>query len=494
MGSSKGDEFRDLLRERGKKDLYFLCKGVLGNHKLAPHVHKPLSDFQSNLEFRRKCTVMPRGFYKTTVCTIGHSVQLIINDPNITILWVNETQANVRRFLRKMKSYFERNEVFKWLYPEVIPDFKTVKRWSADEMEVPRDQDSAEATIEVMGLGAKTSRHFRRIKFDDLVSVAAADSQALMDKAKDELAYAEPLCTNPAEDYVDYIGTRWGNDDVINHGMEEALFDAIYTKSAETGGKPLFPEQYNLARLAEIKRRIGPYKYSMLYLNDPYDESLSDFKEEWLKWYQLDGYLSEMYGEIILRVPGKSKAIRRQQLDVTMVVDPARSKRRTDDRTSITVVGSLDGDRYLLEAWADHCRPEETVAKLVSFYKVWRPRTVAFETVAFQFMLKDEFQKVRDKERLDIGIIELKTPTNIPKEARIRGLEPEFFAGHFYVRKEQTDFLDEYRKFPTGRLKDILDGLSYHRQIWRTRRDPELERQLELEEEFMLAQRPASGY
>lgn len=492
------DEMREVLRERGKRDLYFLAKGVLGFHKMVPHLHKPAADFMSDLGSKRKLGVLPRGFYKTSLWTMADSVRLIINDRNTSILIVNETQSNARKFLRKIKSFFERNDVFKWLYPEVIPDFSKVKRWSADEMEVPRTEDWAEATIEVMGLGAKTSRHFPRIKFDDLVSVAAADSPALMDKAKDEVAYAEPLLRDPAEDYIDYVGTRWGNDDVINHLIEEGLFDTPYfLKRAIEDGKAIFPEQYNLQRLADLARRLGPYKYSTLYLNDPFDEMMADFKESWLRWYSLDEFTSERFGEFILRLEDSEKALRRGDLDVTMVVDPARSKRRTDCRTAITVVGSTqDGknDRFLLDAWAKHARPAEVIKQLIHLYKVWRPRTVGFETVAFQFMLKEEFDKQVDKQRLEISVRELKTPTNIPKEARIRGLEPEFFNNRFYVRRDQTDFLDEYRKFPTGRFVDILDSLAYHKQLWRANYSPVHEREYEMEEAMMLAARPAAGY
>jgi hypothetical protein len=492
------DEMRETLRERGKRDLYFLAKGVLGFHKMVPHLHKPAADFMARPDLRRRLGVLPRGFYKTSLWTMADSVRLLINDRNTAILIVNETQANARRFLRKIKSFFERNDVFRWLYPEVIPDFSTVKRWSADEMEIPRTEDWAEASIEVMGLGAKTSRHYPRIKFDDLVSVEAAASQTLMDKAKDEIAYAEPLLRNPAEDYIDYIGTRWGNDDVINHILEECLFEEPYfLKRAIEDGKPIFPEQYSMQRLKEIERRLGPYKFSTLYMNDPFDDALADFKEPWLKWYELDEFASAQYGEFIIRMDDNRRAIRRSELDVTMVVDPARSKLRTADRTGITVVGSTqDGRnmRFLLEAWAKHARPAEVISKLIELYRVWRPRVVGFETVAFQFMLKDEFVKQRDKHRLEISVRELKTPSNIPKEARIRGLEPDFCGSSFYVRKDQTDFLDEYRKFPTGRYKDLLDSLAYHKQLWRTEFSPERNRQFEMEEQMVLALRPAAGY
>lgn len=489
------EEVRENLRERGKADLYFLSKGILGFTKMTPHLHRPIGMFLNDLRPHRKLLVLPRGFYKTSLATISHSVQLVIRDPNTTILIVNETQQNARRFLRKIQSVFERNEVFKWLYPEVIPDFAKVRRWSADEMQVPRELDYPEATIECMGMGAKTSRHFRHIKLDDLVSVAAAESQAVMDKAKDELAYAEPLLVNPAEDYIDYIGTRWGNDDVINHGIEEGLFDAQMIKQARMNGQPIFPEQYNDVRLREMERRIGPYKFSMLYQNDPYDEALADFRLEWLRWYEVDNHWSEQYGEIIIRVEGSREPIKVRLLDITMIVDPAKGRKKTDSRTAMTVVGQdMKGRKFILDAWAEHASPQRVVQQFVYLWDVWRPRTCGVESVGFQFMLADEFKKVRDAKRLDIGITELKTPTNVTKETRIRGLQPNFFRNEFYARRDQADLIDEYKKFPTGRHKDIMDSLAYHPQIWRAFRSPAVEQQFYVEEQAALAARPAGGY
>jgi hypothetical protein len=284
---------------------------------------------------------------------------------------------------------------------------------------------------------------------------------------------------------------------VINHGIEENLFDSQLILSARENGKPLFPEQYNDERLRELERRLGPYKYNTLYLNDPYDESMTDFKTEWLNYYDIDEHYSAMYGEIILRVAKTREAIKRRNLDVTVCVDPARSKVRTACRTAITVVGSEithKQRRFLLDAVAGFWSPQETVKHCIDLCKVWRPRGIGFEEVGFQFMLKDEFERARQAARLEVGLLELKTPTNVIKESRIRGLQPDFFRGDFYVREDQTDFLDEYRKFPTGRHVDILDSLAYHPQLWNRSRPMAIELADYAAEDADLAERPAWGY
>ena len=68
---------------------------------------------------------------------------------------------------------------------------------------------------------------------------------------------------------------------------------------------------------------------------------------------------------------------------------------------------------------------------------------------------------------------ELKTPkTANAKLIRIESLGPMFERGEFWVNEVgASEFIDEYKSYPAGRLRDILDTLGYGPQVWNKDQD-----------------------
>ena len=94
----------DLLRQKGKENLYIFNKFVLGvdtgNNKvpLAPF-HKELCKTVQDSKDKKKLILVPRMHLKSTLATVGYSVFRIINDPNIRILILSATYQNAVDFV-----------------------------------------------------------------------------------------------------------------------------------------------------------------------------------------------------------------------------------------------------------------------------------------------------------------------------------------------------------------------------------------------------------
>ena len=146
-------EVWESMRYLGKSNLYYLCKVILGYDLLVPHVHMPMCEFADTVKALRRLKLMPRTHYKTTIWTIGQTIKDIINDPNITILLIADTGTNASRFMREIQQHFEMNEMFRWLYPEIIPENFTKAIWSQTEMIVPRTKVRREPTVDAIGAG-----------------------------------------------------------------------------------------------------------------------------------------------------------------------------------------------------------------------------------------------------------------------------------------------------------------------------------------------------
>ena len=74
------------LARKGRDDLFWLCKNVLGYDRVRQKPHQELITWINRSKKRTKLILMPRGSFKSSVITIGHTIQKIIQNPNIRIL------------------------------------------------------------------------------------------------------------------------------------------------------------------------------------------------------------------------------------------------------------------------------------------------------------------------------------------------------------------------------------------------------------------------
>ena len=72
----------------------------------------------------------------------------------------------------------------------------------------------------------------------------------------------------------------------------------------------------------------------------------------------------------------------------------------------------------------------------------------------------------REKGLPNIPVEEIASHGRQKKESRIYGLEPYFRRKQFYILAEHENFLSEYQHFPRGILRDVLDALSFQRDVW----------------------------
>ena len=189
------EDLRERMGELGRTSLFFLCKVILGYKDMNAHVHGPMCNFSDQtLSYLRRLKLMPRTHFKTTVWTIGESIRDIITDPNIRILMIADTSRNAERFLQEVQQHFQFNEVFRWLYTDIIPENFNTVRWSTTEMIVNRSLIAREPTIDAIGaLGGSESRHYNIIRADDLITEKAIRSDVEMDKIIDWAGGLESL-------------------------------------------------------------------------------------------------------------------------------------------------------------------------------------------------------------------------------------------------------------------------------------------------------------
>src|SRR5574342_451674 len=462
INTSDSEEVRQALRAKAKTSTFFMAKAVIGFKDITLHTHGPMCKFIDGPE-RRKLGLAPRDHLKTSVWTIANSLVRVVRNPNIRILLGNETATNASHFLRRIQAVFERNQIFRWLFPELIPDFNARgTKWSETEMCINRTEDYPESTIEAIGVGgAVVSRHYDLIKLDDLVGKEASESEQVMLKTIDWYIYVESLLNDPVYSEIENYGTRWGYNDLHRWAQENedpAITATFFRSCYNDDGSPLWPERFPLEALQRLRRKLGSFKFSCQYLNDPKDPDTNSFDRRWLRFFRLSGYKCLIDGDPSIDWLGMHRTLR---------IDPAISD---DDQAcdSAIVVDGVDrfNRKFLLEVWNGHVQPSELIAKTFELAEHWPVDAIGVESVAFSKVFKFLFEEHMVRNGIDYPIAELRPDTKKSKKARIRGIQPMFERGEVYVQNTQDSFLQQYEEFPTGRLMDVLDAFAYGPQMW----------------------------
>lgn len=446
----QGVDNKENLAKLGRANLYFFARGILGYDWMVPHVHLGLCNFLQSYH-PRKSVVLPRGFLKTTVCSTAYPIWRAVNDPNVRFLIVQNKADNARKIIQAIRMIFEKNQLFREVYPEIIPNFRKV-RWSDSAAEVRRDAGHPEATFEPAGIAsAVTSRHYDVIIEDDIISaekddmtgIEAIPSRESVEKAIGWHKLATSLLANPKDGEILNVGTRWAKFDVVEHILtEQADYYKFFHMSAlDENGAPVYPERFDMETLNRIKADQGTYIFSTQYLNSPIDEDSMVFLPDWIKFYE--------------REP--------EGLTNYIIVDPAISEKRKADFSCVMCVG-MDGTGsiYVLEYVRKKINPSQLIDEIFKMASRRMPvARVIIETVAYQKALAHFFEKEKIVRGVPLRVEEVTPGRGESKDLRIRSLQPIAELGRLFIKPHHTELYKEIIDFPYGATDDIIDALAY---------------------------------
>ena len=514
------------LRRKCKNDLFFLCRGPLEYTKLSPRFHGSLTGWlEENRSAQYRMLLLARGHYKTTVSTIGDSIQMALPNvadiqehpyclgPNVKILIAHEVRETAADFLFELTAAFTRKPILMALFEECIPK-RNVERLNKWALELPRTQHHKEATFNTIGSGgAAQGGHYNWLKLDDLVGEKARDSETVMKRTLTWFDNINSLLTELEIDGWDLTGTRWAYSDVYSHAIERYGLNLsgsvtnclapkdierngqgllkVYARGAIENGLPVFPEQFPLETLAVLRK--NRLVWAAQYANNPLESGLNEFT--WpMKFYNVDsqGNIAVFTGD------ESSPSFKRYQneLDICILTDPSMGESELADETGIIVTGTdRRSNIFILETVKKRLRPPEYVDELYRLYFRYRPRIISIEEVNFSGIYKYWIEDKSTETRVHLPIRPYKPGNQRSKDGRIRGLAHFFSAGQFYCQEGMHDLRDEYEQFPMGKSKHLLDALAQGPEFWQDGvSESDRERQREIEDEITDSRCIQTGY
>lgn len=512
----------------GKRSaLWFLTAEVLGLKNLipmTPQAHYGMCLFAEGAtgipeidEARIHLLQVARGFGKSAIVTGGLPILRLLRNPDYAIGIGNETQDMADRFLAQIKLQFEQNDLFRALFPEVVPTNFHDTVWSASKIVTNRTRPRPDPSVMSAGVGAtKTGTHMDEWIIDDLLSRKQAENALRgyfteIEATNRWVTQLPPLLSSPERDPITFIGTPWYDGDsydfIIRYfgNVPEEVEDleawlaenalhriwqltlpdgtkqqiplmrvgdiAIFRRPALENGRSIFPERWTTEELHTMAARPeNAAFFSANYLLNPTAGHASEFDDEWLRQYDLQ-YSTVDAQNFQVMVRGKEGEPRyhpKSAFTFLMSVDPAFGKKRSNARTAIPVIGILGQEVFLFEDFAAHGMGTYDIAnKIIDFYLVYKPTKVFVETITGQKALIEPIQREalrRLKHKLPIEEIPMQTKA---KDFRIYGLQDYFKTGRFFcLRGGHLTFKSEYRAFPRGALRDVLDAITFQMDEW----------------------------
>lgn len=447
------------LRGYSEKSFYFFTRAVCGFDWLVPHIHKPLCDSLQNPDNNKIRVLFPRGWLKSTICSIAYPIWCATRDSSFRSLLVQNTFTNACNKLSVIRGMFERNELFRVMYPELLPDKHCT--WKNEALCVSRGKELDASTFEAAGTGTQvTSRHYNLIVEDDTVAPDFSDLQESnvcptkedVNKAIGWHRLAMPLLVNMGTDEIIVVGTRWFEKDLLSWVKEnEPQYKSIVMSAEGPGGinDPVYPERFNTDVLEGLKASLGPYMYSCLMLNKPLRSDDMIFMDEWFRFYE-----TEPLGLITYTT-------------VDPAGDPEDSKGDPDYNVVMTCGKDIhDGRIFVLDYSREKCSPGKLIDLIFEHVQKWHPVRVGVETVAYQKSLQ-YWLREKMKARSEYFVIESITNNRRSKNARVTGLQPLFSNGVVFLRPWMSELRNELLAFPFGAYDDLPDALSMQLEMWR---------------------------
>lgn len=481
------------IAERCKRDLFFLCKEILAidgsliteyTHRELCEMTRPLlPNYDSSVEApvvklktryrlqkdedgnpvkdellsdqfdpkRNKLHIeMPRGTFKSSIVTIGFTLQYILNDPDARILIDSETYSKAKNFLAEIKGHLEDNtkfrEIFKSIhgvYPDEGKKNPSV-RWTDNAVDLAcRTIKRKEPSISCSGIDRSINgMHFDLIIGDDLHSEKNVTNKDQIDQVIEHykllFSLLDPGCP------LIIIGTRWDYQDLYQYILEnERHRYNIIIRSAIEDGELLFPERLTEDFLEEQKKTQGNYIFSCQYMNNPVDDETATFKQS---------YFRHTNWELVKDRP----------INWYVSVDPSQEGPYSD-YAAFTLVGmDHQQELYVRQVHRAKMNYSEIVNLMFDWHVKYKPQRMALETIATQksieYILNDE-QKNRGI-WLPVQIIKSRTAS---KELRIQALAPYYENHRVHHIKEANQIADleyELLHFPKGTHDDVIDSLA----------------------------------
>lgn len=499
-------------RWRGRTDTLWLANEVLGYRDICESFHRPMIDFlqpfpmptidvalqadkitETSVEYTpwlnlynlphdytRRLLIDQRGSMKTTLNCMVHTIQWILNFPDIA---VGIFQANLdkgRDILREIKGHFQFNEVFREIYPDYCPQRRVDDWGTQDSFLLPnRTKIRKEPTVKVASIekGAAGS-HFDIMKFSDIVDESNSETETQLKKITSAFFQRENLLVK-LEGWIDVEGTRYDYQDlygvIIDRWLnldgkspdyqkhwkvflrgcylrEDVTYTPLdlakeYRKDDKGKRVPAFPERFPLEAL-ERQEAEDPIQFANQRLQDP---SALEGEQTYFPFHKFRTISQQDFAKVPVAF-------------YTVTVDTASTQNQRSHNSVITTCAwDWAGRCYVRDVRLGKLQQDEIIHHLFDLHKRFKPTDIAIEETEYVKGMKPALARYQDTMKIYLPLKFIPRDTNLSKQDRIRNtLRPWWMLGEI-IFLDNLSCLEhiktELKRFPKW-MDDFLDTLA----------------------------------
>jgi predicted phage terminase large subunit-like protein len=424
--------------------------------------------------------MIARGHLKSSIVTVGYTIQCILNDFNTRILISNVKWKNAQNFLNQIKYYLTEGSRL----PELFGEFKNLDKWrtgwNAESITIgQRTRPYPEPTIQTAGVECEqTSQHYEKIIHDDIVARENIGTPDQIEKVKNYYRDSQSLLEPNGE--LIAIGTTWHYNDLYADLKKNEDYEKFICPAYDiVGGEPqiFFPNKFTWKSLMHKKKEMGPYLFSAQYLLNPYPDETQEFKDIWMQYYNV---------------------IPEGKYFIVTILDPSLGKKTSNFSALVTTAVNAKGDVYALEARRFKRALEQMPLEVMKSVQTYKSNVIAFEPFGFQQSLEEPIRRLLRANNLKTTVDLLPYRNQESKNTRIiTNLVPKFSAGQIYLKEGMVDLVEELMKFaPQNRNNDddIIDAFAWSNLYWDRKPTDEMEQKVQpYSLEWWLEQNKMSG-
>lgn len=429
-------EIQNLAASAARHNLLSYAIGHFRDYKTPPHLMLLAEKLMAveRGEIKRLAVFMPPRHGKSNLASEVFPAWYLGRKPNHQVLFTTYGQDLADGFGRKVRN--------------AVADPKHVRSFpecvlSADSSSSKRFNTEAGGVYYAVGAGgAVTGRGADLLLIDDpLKNREEADSRLIRDKLWDWFASTAYTRLMPGGAVV-LIQTRWHEDDLAgrllngHENWEVINLPAIAEHGDMLGrdvGRALWPEQYPVETLENIRATIGEREFAALYQQRPAPLEGALFRRDWI---------------------GRQVAPR-SGTRIAMGVDLALSNKQSADYTAIVVVARDEwGKIFVLDAVRERVDFPSALRLIRNVADKWNPSAIAIEQVAYQAVVVQELLR---STTLPIRGV---TPDK-DKVTRAQPLALRYEQGLVHHTQLPSWFEDELLAFPQSQHDDAVDALVY---------------------------------
>jgi len=429
-------ELENLAATAARDNLLAYAIGHFRDYKTPPHLRLLAEKLMAveRGEIKRLAIFMPPRHGKSNLASEVFPAWYLGRKPSHQVLFTTYGQDLADGFGRKVRNAVADPKHLRSFPASILSD---------DSQSAKRFNTSAGGVYYAVGAGgAVTGRGADLLLIDDpLKNREEADSRLVRDKLWDWYASTAYTRLMPGGAVV-LIQTRWHEDDLagrilMGHENWEIInLPAIAEHGDMLGrqvGQPLWPEQYGLEALENIRATIGEREFNALYQQRPSPLEGALFRRDWI---------------------GR-QVVPRSGTRIAMGVDLALSTKEGADYTALVVMARDEfGKLYVLDAARERVDFPSALRLIRNMADKWNPKAIAIEQVAFQAVVVQEL--LRNTTLPIRGV----TPDK-DKVTRAQPLALRYEQGLVHHAQLPSWFEDELLAFPQSKHDDAVDALVY---------------------------------